>query len=100
MAVEGLGNFALLDAHCLPNMKPELKRTLILRACGTSFAAIAAEERVSEGTIKARLSTARAEIGLALPTMETLTESLCGYFVANHLSDCLKDAATELGLLP
>ncbi len=96
MAVEGLDTLARLDAHCLPSMKLELKRALILRvSCRTVFE-VAKRESVGVGTVKSRLSISRGEIGLALEGDSEVTAELCGYWVGRHLVDCLKDAATEL----
>lgn len=95
MAVEGLDNFARLDAHCLPSMRPEFKRVLVL-SVEKSTAEIAQIEHAKGPTIKAWLRIARSDVALALEHGEDLTPGLCGYWVAKHSVDCLKDTVDEL----
>ena len=93
MAVEARDNFARLDAHCLDSMRPEFKRVLILNVFKTP-AEIARIEHAKEPTIKAWLRIARSEV--ALERDDNLTAGLCGYWVAKHSGDCLKETVEEL----
>lgn len=96
MAEVKLDNLGKLDRHCLPHMKPEHKRVLILKAATNDLAAIARHEHVSEGTVKHRLSIAHAQITMALDRPEELTAGLSNYWVARHFDGCLSDAANAL----
>ena len=96
MAVEGIGNLGKLDRHCLPQMKQEHKRALILKAATNSLTAIARHEQVSDGTVKHRLAVAHAQIAMALARPEELTAGLSGYWIGRHLGGCLSDAAMPL----
>lgn len=95
MAIEGGDVFARLDAHCLPAMRAEFKRLLVLNVYMT-VKEIARKDHANESTIKAWLRIARAEVAMALEHDDDLTPGLCGYWVARHSGDCLKETVAQV----
>ena len=95
MAVEGLDILARLEAHCLPNLKYEDKRLLILNVFLTA-AQIARLDDTREETVKAHIRHARVAVELALEEGESMTHGLAAFWVACHRGDCLQDAFERL----
>lgn len=95
MAVEGGDVFARLDGHCVEAMRAEFKRLLVLNVFMT-VREIARKDHANESTIKAWLRIARAEVAMALEHDDDLTQGLCGYWVAKHSGDCLKEAVEKV----
>jgi len=90
MAVERLEILERLAAHCLPSLKSDHKRLLILNVSMTA-AQIALMDNAKEETTKARIRHARAAVELALDEGESMTQGLAAFWVASHRGDCLRD---------
>ena len=95
MATQGLDVLARLEAHCLPHLKYEEKRLLILNVFLTATQ-IARLDGVNEETLKARIRHARVAIELALEEGESMTQGLAAFWVGCHAPGCLKDAMERL----
>ena len=95
MAAQKLDIFERLDAHCLPNLKYEENRLLILNVF-LSAAQIAQIDGMNEETIKARIRHARTPIELALEEGEPMTQGLAAFWVACHRGGCMRDAIERL----
>ena len=84
-----------LRARHLPNMRPEVKRTLLALAEGCSRKEIARREGVEPATIKRWIETATAEIAAGLDDEHVSGGELRGSFVVLHLLCCLEKEAGE-----
>ena len=96
MAAQALECLRALDKHCIENMDPALKRALILECEGKTHQEIAQIEHVSAGTVGQWIRIASSEIGLCLPLGARVAKVTRGYWVGQHLSNCLAEAAAQL----
>ena len=96
MAAQPLENLVLLDAHCLPNMAPHIKRAVILEAAMFTHLEIARLEGVRPATVANWFTIASSEIGVCLPGNRGIDKPARGYWVGRHCGNCLADAVADL----
>jgi hypothetical protein len=83
--------FAVLEAHHLKGMRPEMKRALLLLAGGMPRDVIAGQLSGSVATIKRWIDTATAEIMVCVGDEHKNHGELRGFWVRSHLECCLGD---------
>lgn len=91
-------NRQLLGSHCLPHLKPEIKKVLLRRAWGEPVAAISLRESISFATAKHRLEQGLNAVFDGLSEPVPRDGYTAGCWVGAHLECCLVDQVNELRL--